>query len=198
MDFRQILEDWERLSARPGGLDKASEAEKKLREEDLRRKSARAAGKDGESSDAGGSKRSRDARNALASWLDAYGVDDKDSRPPEAGDDEAALRSAREAERRRFLARKPEASIDLHGMTVSEAEAALSAFLEACARRGLEKVLVVTGKGIHSQGEPVLGKISRRVIEASPWAGRYGVADAASGGGGALWVALKAGDHFSR
>jgi DNA-nicking Smr family endonuclease len=202
MDFGNILDDWEKLSAKPGGLEKASEAEKQLREEDslARRKAtgeakARKAGK------------GQDAHDSLAAWLDSHAVDDKDARSAGRGDEGSAfggavggsdadarsIQAAREAESRRLAAKRPEASLDLHGMRAEEAEAALAAFLEASARKGLEKVLVITGKGIHSQGEPVLGKAARRAIEASPWAGRFGVADAASGGGGALWVILKKG-----
>lgn len=187
MNFREILEDWERLSARPGGLDKAAEAEKRLRDEDSRVTTRAPEG--GQSSK---------ARDSLASWLDSHGVEDKDARDGGTVPEDGELRALQEAEARRLKAKKPEARIDLHGMKAAEAEAALASFLEACARRGLEKVLVVTGKGIHSQGEPVLGKAARRVIEACPYAGRYGTADAASGGGGALWVILKKGDYFSR
>jgi len=202
MDFGNILDDWEKLSAKPGGLEKAAEAEKQLREEDSRAK--RKAGADAK---AGKARKVQDAHDSLAAWLDSHAVDDKDARGrgdegsafgdamgDAMGDADArSIQAAREAETRRLAAKRPEASLDLHGMRAEEAEAALAAFLEVSARKGLEKVLVITGKGIHSQGEPVLGKAARRAIEASPWAGRFGVADAASGGGGALWVILKKG-----
>jgi len=191
MDFGNILDDWEKLSAKPGGLEKAAEAEKQLREEDsLAKRKSKAgleAGKPGASSGKGA--KGPDARDSLAAWLDSHAVDDKDA----CGGDARSIQAAREAEARRLAAKRPEAFLDLHGMTAEEAEAALAAFFEVSARKGLEKVLVITGKGIHSQGEPVLGKAARRAIEASPWAGRFGVADAASGGGGALWVILKKG-----
>jgi DNA-nicking Smr family endonuclease len=195
MDFGDILDDWEKLSAKPGGLDKAADAERKLKDDERRkRESAEAA------------KASSAARESLASWLESHGIEDKDSgrddgRGPVAGAAEAELRAFREKESRRLRAMKPEARIDLHGMTQLEAEAALSAFLEAASRRGYEKILVITGKGIHSQGEPILGKAARRVLEASPWAGRFGTADASEGGGGALWVLIRKGekgDYFSR
>lgn len=194
MDFGNILDDWEKLSAKPGGLEKAAEAEKQLREED-----SRARRKAGAEAKTGKARKAQDAHDSLAAWLDSHAVDDKDSRSAgraaEDGRDADArsIQAGREAETRRLAAKRPEASLDLHGMRAEEAEAALVAFLEVSARKGLEKVLVITGKGIHSQGEPVLGKAARRAIEASPWAGRFGVADAASGGGGALWVILKKG-----
>lgn len=191
MNFKDILEDWERLSARPGGLDRAAEAERRLKAEEAGRKAKHA--------DETAPKKPTTAQESLASWLDSHGTPDAAGREGEAASGlDRGPRARGEAETRRLKALKPEASIDLHGLKAAEAEAALAAFLEAAARRGIEKVLVVTGKGIHSQGEPVLGKLARRVIETSPWAGRFGTADAASGGGGALWVILKRGDHFSR
>ncbi|MCC5987631.1 MAG: Smr/MutS family protein [Pararhodobacter sp.] len=41
----------------------------------------------------------------------------------------------------------PEARIDLHGMTLAQAHAALDGFIRAASRRGLRLVLVITGKG---------------------------------------------------
>jgi DNA-nicking Smr family endonuclease len=189
MDFGHILDDWERLSAKPGGLDKAAEAERALKEVERKRRLA---------AEAEGNRLSAKALSSLASWLDTYGVEDKDADCVAEGKDEAGLRRDRESEARRVKLLKPEARIDLHGLTQEEAQASLEAFLEASARAGLEKVLVITGKGLHSEGEPILGKAARRVIEASPWAGRFGAAAAADGGSGALWVILKARNHFSR
>ena len=42
---------------------------------------------------------------------------------------------------------KPEARIDLHGMTVAEAHPALTSFIFEAHERGLRLVLVITGKG---------------------------------------------------
>lgn len=195
MDFGDILDDWDKLSAKPGGLEKAAEAEKQLREEDSRSKREGKGGQGRTKSGASSGEKAKGALDSLAAWLDSHAVDDKDARAVErrGEGDPRAVQKAREAEARRLAAKRPDAALDLHGMTADEAETALLAFLEASARKGCEKVLVITGKGIHSQGEPVLGKAARRAIESSPWAGRFGVADAASGGGGALWVILKKG-----
>jgi DNA-nicking Smr family endonuclease len=51
---------------------------------------------------------------------------------------------------RRKLA--PEATIDLHGMTLAAAERAVTRFLERAAARDLRVVLVVTGKGLREEG----------------------------------------------
>jgi DNA-nicking Smr family endonuclease len=51
---------------------------------------------------------------------------------------------------RRKLA--PEATIDLHGMTLAAAELAVTRFLESAVARDLRVVLVVTGKGLREEG----------------------------------------------
>jgi DNA-nicking Smr family endonuclease len=46
--------------------------------------------------------------------------------------------------------------LDLHGLTREEALECLSVFIAAASRRGQQAVLVITGKGNNSPGEPVL------------------------------------------
>ena len=128
---------------------------------------------------------------ALEAWIAAKGVDDKDAEQ-EAGAADRGL------EARRLASLKPQATLDLHGMTVEQAEAAVASFIEGSARRGLEKVLVIHGKGLHSAGAPVLKKAAVRALEAQPLAGRFGPADRTEGGSGALWVLVRARGYFSR
>ncbi|MBP7264561.1 MAG: Smr/MutS family protein [Spirochaetia bacterium] len=100
---------------------------------------------------------------------------------------------------RRDIDRLPvDATLDLHGMTGTEAEAALGAFFERAEADGLRKVLIVHGKGLHSRGQPVLGTVVARWLEARPSAGRTGTAGRSQGGSGAVWVLLKEGDQRSR
>lgn len=181
MRFGDILNEWESRTAIPGGLDKAAEAEERLRRSDAEAKAGRKP-----------PKRS-DAQNSLIAWLDEYGTEDKDSEGPAA-----VSEREREAENRRLRDLRPQARLDLHGQTAEDAEKSIEAFLEGASRSGLEKVLVVTGKGVHSKGEPVLGKTARRVLEASPFAGRFGTAAQQDGGSGALWVLIRKESYFSR
>lgn len=52
---------------------------------------------------------------------------------------------------------KPESTLDLHGCTRSEVVPKMTYFLQNAQMLGLETVLVVTGRGLHSEGgEPVL------------------------------------------
>jgi DNA-nicking Smr family endonuclease len=86
---------------------------------------------------------------------------------------------------------EPQATLDLHGMNSREAEQALENFVLACRRRGFHKVLIVHGKGHHSQGEPVLQGVVRRYLEKSPYTGAFGPAERRHGGRGATWVVVR-------
>ena len=128
------------------------------------------------------------AGGSQEAWLAAHPVRDKDA---EAGESGHGAERGREA--RRLAALRPQAVLDLHGMTAEEAESAIADFVRGASHRGLEKVLVIHGKGLHSSGTPVLKKVARRALEAQPLAGRFGEADKADGGSGALWVLIRSG-----
>ena len=119
----------------------------------------------------------------METWLERHGVEDKDAK--------AEAQDFKGAQGRRLAELRPGARLDLHGKTVAEAEYALGVFLEDSARMGIEKVLVITGKGNHSASGPVLAKAMRSFLEANPRAGRFGTADRADGGAGALWVVVR-------
>tara|TARA_B100001057_G_scaffold171470_1_gene172279 strand:- start:1162 stop:1572 length:411 start_codon:yes stop_codon:yes gene_type:complete len=44
-------------------------------------------------------------------------------------------------------------SLDLHGFSLEEANKKVESFLGACFDQGVDKVIIVTGKGLHSQNE---------------------------------------------
>lgn len=50
----------------------------------------------------------------------------------------------------------PQERLDLHGLTGPEAERKVTNFLLTARKKGLRTVAVITGKGLHSQGLPVL------------------------------------------
>ena len=92
----------------------------------------------------------------------------------------------------------PQASIDLHGMTVAAAERAVTRFLDDAAARDLRVVLVVTGKGVRLEGGRVFG--GRIRSEFVGWLNRADnrervravrPAHPRHGGGGAFYVLLR-------
>jgi DNA-nicking Smr family endonuclease len=122
----------------------------------------------------------------LTAWLRINGVYDKDA----DGEAEAGQVFAGER-RRRLLTKRPDAVIDLHGLTRDEAWASLESFFQEGKKQGFEKLLIVHGKGNHSEREGVLKETARKFIERCPFAGESGHGNAAQGGRGATWVFLK-------
>ena len=92
----------------------------------------------------------------------------------------------------------PQASLDLHGMTLVAAERAVGDFLDRAAAQDLRIVLIVTGKGLRLDGGRMLG--GRIRAEFIGWLNRSdnrsrvrGVRPAhpRHGGGGAFYVLLR-------
>ena len=120
----------------------------------------------------------------LNKWEKNNGIYDKDM--------EAASAQISPQERRsRLKNKKPDAELDIHGLTRDEAWKALEIFFNDSKRNGLEKILIIHGKGNHSTGEAVLKRIVMDFIEHCPFAGESGRGKAVTGGEGATWVILK-------
>jgi len=95
--------------------------------------------------------------------------------------------------RRRLKLKKPDDTLDIHGLTNDEAWLSLDRFFENAKKMSFEKLLIIHGKGNHSSGEAVLTQTVRKYIEQCPLAGESGYEKPASGGSGATWVLLKTG-----
>ena len=168
MDFGDILDQWDRQTGKPAG--------KKAVKAELERLTAENAGEQ--------SSLSAQKVDPLTAWLRIYGVSNKDAEIAEA----AVPPSKR---RRRLRAKKADAVLDLHGLTRDEAWIALEEFFGAGQQQELEKLLIIHGKGIHSEKDAILKRTVRDFIERCPFAGESGQGDAIDGGGGSTWVLLK-------
>ena len=83
--------------------------------------------------------------------------------------------------------------LDLHEMLLDDALAATRSFLDSSWSKGLRKVRIITGKGIHSKnGEAVLRPAVTDVCKSHPKVREVTVPKAAEGGSGALTVIFKA------
>ena len=120
----------------------------------------------------------------LDKWSSVHGIEDKDV------EDKDKPISAQE-KRRRLRNKKPDAELDIHGKTRDEAWQELDVFFGDAREKGLEKIVIIHGKGNHSAGESVLKRVVMDFIERCPFAGESGRGKAASGGEGATWVLLK-------
>lgn len=84
------------------------------------------------------------------------------------------------------------AELDLHGLREAEADSKVVAFVRGSAAKGLKRILVVTGKGLHSNGVPVLQSALVRILteSAAPWVLAFASAPVSLGGVGAVVVSL--------
>lgn len=84
-------------------------------------------------------------------------------------------------------------SIDLHGMTVREAEASLHAFIKEALQKRLFCVKVVHGRGLRSPKEPVLKEAVKRWLQGvfRKWVLAYSTAKDSDGGLGATYILLR-------
>jgi DNA-nicking Smr family endonuclease len=94
------------------------------------------------------------AEHEARSRLDQLVAEDVNFRIERDQDYISGLRSEAQPRVLRELARakRASASLDLHGMTQPEAQAAVSAFVRKAQRDGLRVVSIIHGKGHHSEG----------------------------------------------
>jgi len=120
----------------------------------------------------------------LNKWEKNNGIYDKDM---ETGSAQASPQERRS----RLKNKKPDAQLDIHGLNRDEAWTTLEIFFNDSKAKGLEKLLIIHGKGNHSSGEAVLKRTVMEFIEYCPFAGESGRGKAVTGGEGATWVLLK-------
>ncbi|MDO3377023.1 Smr/MutS family protein [Geoalkalibacter halelectricus] len=128
-----------------------------------------------------------------ALFLEALGTLDRtfvDAVPEPPTPPQASPRRMRELARGR---RRPEAELDLHGLDRLRARERVRHFLDNSRFHGLSTVLVITGRGLHSDEEPVLRSELERFLEEEgrTWAVEWGRAPRRYGGEGALVIFLK-------
>ena len=168
MTFEEILNQWEARIQRPYG-------KKRMRKDAKNPTNA-----------ASYSAENTQEMNPTDYWLRRYGVYDKDAQDAE---ETASLDT--QVEKRRLRAMRPQAEIDLHGMTLEEAYSALVTFFDDALRREYQKILIIHGKGNHSQNGPILARFVQKFLETHVHAGETGHPKGRDGGTGSTWVILK-------
>lgn len=130
--------------------------------------------------------------NDAAAFLDAVGNMEtvfKDEWCEVLPDKRAVPRRMRQVERGQLV---PEGELDLHGLSVDEARNKALFFLQNAVFQGFRTVLLITGKGLHSENGPVLRSAMERLLSESPeQVIEWGVAPRRYGGEGALVVFLR-------
>jgi DNA-nicking Smr family endonuclease len=120
-------------------------------------------------------------------WLDRFPPPDGpvDDRSGEGDSQQNARR------RKRLLEMAPQATLDLHGFTSEEAAKEINTFIEKSVGAGLEKVIIIHGKGHHSPAGGVLSKVTAECVSKHPLAGENGLSAGKEGGRGSRWVILR-------
>ena len=167
MDFGEILDQWDMQTQRPYG-------KKKLRRD----------AKNPVQTDP--AKENTQRINPMDYWLNRHGIYDKDAEYP--GETKAGENFTK---KRKLHTMRPQAEIDLHGMTLEEAYAALVAFFEDAVQKSYQKILIIHGKGNHSENGPVLARFVQKFLESHAHAGETGHPKGRDGGTGSTWVILK-------
>ncbi|MBL4694252.1 Smr/MutS family protein [Candidatus Gracilibacteria bacterium] len=90
---------------------------------------------------------------------------------------------------------KPQAELDFHGlggMTMSRVRDMTDEFIEECRGRGLNKVLFITGKGLHSKkGMPIIKPFLKKYLSNKSFVDRVYEGRFDRGGSGTLEVVFK-------
>ncbi len=125
--------------------------------------------------------------------LEQFDPEEEEGLPSGPQQPQAQPRRLKQLERGQI---KPEATLDLHGLSRTEALARARAFLGHASRQGWPAVVIVTGKGLHSPDGPVLRLAIEQLLASSAqlvleWA----PAPRLYGGGGALVVFPRRGDE---
>ncbi len=186
MDFGDILNQWDEQERSAKKKAKAPQNQVSHKRANARTAEERALEKAGYSPEKEMEEQAKVQINPMELWLRRYGVTDKDSEAEEYNE-------RTKMEHREYLrTMRPEARIDLHGLTRDEAWGRLDSFVADCIRRGYKKILIVHGKGNHSKGsDPVLGPLVKTFIERHEQLGTSGHPDHTQGGSGATWVIIK-------
>lgn len=186
MDMGDILAQWDKVQKEE--KIKAREQKKEVQVSHKKANAPTAAEKEMAQAKKTGTVKSANPQiNPMEYWLNRYGTVDKDKIAEEREE------RTRQLDSNYILNMKPEAVFDIHGLHQDEARIQLDTFITNCKRKGLHKVMIIHGKGIHTHGtDPVLGEVVRRFIESDSRCGQSGhPKNKGEGGNGATWIILK-------
>ena len=190
MDFGDILSQYEKMQSDSARKNKAKSQQKSHKKPNALTKEEREALKSASSlqamMEAQMAEDNARRANPIDVWLNRFGTVDKDKIADQA------QQEARLNDREYLRSMKPEAVLDLHGLTRDEAWERMATFVSESKRKNLRKIMVIHGKGNHSNGsDPVLGPMVRLFIEQDARLGASGRPDRNNGGNGATWILLK-------
>ena len=127
-------------------------------------------------------------KSSMEDWLNHF--------PPEKGEIKDRERILKEKKPRSGPGRKTlekmeaQETLDIHGLSRSEAQEEIHRFLIFCRKRNIKRALIIHGKGKHSDGRAVLKPMVRKLLSENPDVAEFGRARNSEGGEGATWFSL--------
>ncbi len=102
-----------------------------------------------------------DKNNEILQHLEKYGITDKDTEHQKA----SSFKKKKQQVKTKITVKRDR--VDLHGLTSFEAEKVLRVTIESCRSRGVKELLIIHGKGHHSDSEtgPVLKTLVYQMLE---------------------------------
>ncbi|NLZ76867.1 MAG: DNA mismatch repair protein MutS [Spirochaetales bacterium] len=137
-------------------------------------------------------------KEGTASWsfADTYRrwneISDEESAVKKAAKEKAKKTRSEEPTLSVLRTMQPEVTLDLHGMTVGEAELEAKAFLATAAEHRIRKLAFIVGKGLHNDvGYSLIREEVERILRLSRSVREFFTPPARYGGSGVIWVILK-------
>ena len=123
---------------------------------------------------------------SMDEWLNSYAPDSTVLASKEEGELRVSGHS-----RGKMKRKQADLVLDLHGLVAADAEIELNRFIQRSYKNGARKILIIHGKGNHTDGRPVLKPLVKSILEASPYIGDTGPAERKDGGSGATWALVR-------
>lgn len=184
MDFGDILKDWDAEQKKAKVPPKQNQ--KSHKKANALTKEEKEAMQQGYSYEKQMELDSQRKINPMELWLNRYGTVDKDKIA------EASIEESKTSNVEYLKQMKPQLVVDLHGLMREDAWKRLEQVVEDCVRRKIKKILIIHGKGIHSNGsDPVLGPMVKQFIIQNANLGMSGHPDKKHGGTGSTWVIIR-------
>ena len=188
MDFANILDKWDEMEKAQINKGRAKKGDPQVshKKANAPTKEEKELLRQGYSLEAQMKADSEKKINPMEAWLRQHDTIDKDALADEYAE------SRKMTSRTYIRELKPDARIDLHGLSRDEAWTRLNSFVGDCQSRGFRKILIIHGKGNHSHGsDPVLCPMVKSFIEQDKRLGTSGHPDKFMGGSGATWVMIR-------
>lgn len=116
-------------------------------------------------------------------WLNTHGVEKKQ---------EQYSGGSSIHEKRTKIKRMPyQRKLDLHGLTVNQAQTELDSFIRRCRLENIKKILIIHGKGMHSENKPILKTFVTAYLQINKHIGETGIPGRSDGGSGAVWALIR-------